>query len=413
MRRIRWFAVLLFLGMPAVTLAQIDARMLRYPDVSASQIAFVYAGDVWLVAKTGGVAERLSTPRGEEMFPRFSPDGSSLAYSADYDGNTEIYVVPAKGGLPTRVTHHPDADRMLNWYPDGSAILFASSRESGKDRFNQLYKVARTGGLPEKLPVPYGEFGAISPDGKTLAYMPATRDFRTWKRYRGGWAPDIWLFDLTTLSARNLTDNPANDAHPMFFGNTLYFLSDRDANERYNIWAIDLTSGATRQVTKFVDYDIHFPAIGPSDIVFENAGKLWLLELPGETLREVKVSVVTDRSTLKPRVENASKLIANPTLSPSGKRVIFQARGALEDFRVSWSPSGVTVPTFGIYSLDGEWIVEGHGVDPDIEVVDDPGAMDKGGDPQLERAIKEVMRALEANPPKRPAKPPYPKRSGR
>jgi tricorn protease len=348
--------------MSVPALAQVDARMLRYPDVSASQIAFVYAGDVWLVAKTGGVAERLSTPTGEEEFPRFSPDGAWLAYGADYDGNTEIYVVSTKGGLPTRLTHHPEPDRMLNWYPDGSAILFASSRESGKDRFNQLYRVARSGGLPEKLPVPYGEFGAISPDDKMLAYMPATRDFRTWKRYRGGWAPDIWLFDLTKLTARNLTNNPANDAHPMFFGNTLYFLSDRDANERYNIWAIDLTSGAARQVTKFVDFDIHFPAIGPSDIVFENAGKLWLLELPGETLREVKVSVVTDRSTLKPRVENASKLIANPTLSPSGKRVIFEARGELFSVPAehgpvlnltrssgvaerypSWSPDGKTV----------------------------------------------------------------------
>ena len=365
MRWTRWFAVLFAVGMSAPASAQIDARMRRYPDVSATEIAFVYAGDVWLVAKTGGVAERLSTPKGEEEFPRFSPDGASLVYSADYDGNMDIYVVPTRGGLPTRVTHHPDPDRALDWYPDGSAILFASSMESGKDRFNQLYKVSRTGGLPEKLPVPYGEFGAISPDGKMLVYMPATRDYRTWKRYRGGWAPDIWLFDLVKLTARNLTNNPANDAHPMFFGKTLYFLSDRDPNERYNIWAMDLASGATRQVTKFVDFDIHFPAIGPSDIVFENAGKLWLLELPSETLREVKVSVVTDRSTLKPRVENASKLMTHPTLSPSGKRAIFEARGELFSVPAehgpvldltrssgvaerypSWSPDGKTVAYF-------------------------------------------------------------------
>lgn len=314
MLQARWIAILVFLGIPAAASAQIDARMFRYPAVSATQIAFVYAGDVWLAPKAGGVAERLSTPKGEESFPRFSPDGAWLAYTADYDGNQDIYVVSSKSGLPTRVTHHPDLDRILGWYPDGKTLLFASSRESGKDRFNQLYKGAMTGGLPDKLPVPYGEFGAISPDGKMLAYMPETRDYRTWKRYRGGWAPDIWLFDLTQLTARNLTNNPANDAHPMFYGKTLYFLSDRDANSRYNIWAMDLASGATREVTKFADFDIHFPSIGPSDIVFENAGGLWRLELPDETLREVKISVVTDRSTMKPTIENVTKLITNVTL---------------------------------------------------------------------------------------------------
>jgi len=309
--------------------AQIDARLLRYPDVSATTIAFVYAGDVWLVPKTGGVAQRLSTPKGEETFPRFSPDGSFLAFSANYDGNTDIYMIPVVGGLPTRMTYHPAPDRMLDWYPDGNSILFASSRASGKDRFNQLYKVAKTSGLPEKLPVPYGEFGAISPDGKRLAYMTITRDFRTWKRYRGGMAPDIWLFDLGTYDAKNLTANEANDAHPMWYGGTLYFLSDRDVNKRYNIWACDLASGAVRQVTKFEEQDVRFPAIGPSDIVFENAGRLYLLELPGEKLREVKVEVITDRTTLKPQVNNVAKLIQHATLSPSGKRAIFEARGEL------------------------------------------------------------------------------------
>ena len=157
----------LLLGTAVPSRAQIDARMLRYPAVSATQIAFVYAGDIWLVAKGGGVAVRLSSPAGEESFPRFSPDGSMLAYSADYDGNLDVYVMPATGGVPVRVTHHPAPDRMLGWYPDGRSILFATSMTAGKDRFNQLYRVAATGGLPEKLPVPYGEFGVARRDGKT------------------------------------------------------------------------------------------------------------------------------------------------------------------------------------------------------------------------------------------------------
>jgi tricorn protease len=326
--RLRILAVTLAAALTAAAAsAQIDARLLRYPDVSATQIAFVYAGDVWLVPKEGGTAQRLSTPAGEEAFPRFSPDGKVLAFSGNYDGNTDLYVVPVAGGLPTRLTHHPAADRMLDWYPDGQSILFASGMTSGKDRFNQLWKVARAGGLPERLPVPYGEFGTITPDGAKLAYMPITRDFRTWKRYRGGWTPEIWLFDLASLDARNLTGNLANDAHPMFHGKTMYFLSDRDEAMRHNLWAMDLASGAARQVTKFVEHDVRFPSIGPSDIVFENAGRLWRLELPGEKLVEVKVQVVTDRATLKPQVENVAKLVTHPTVSPSAKRVVVEARG--------------------------------------------------------------------------------------
>ena len=163
----------------------------------ATQIAFVYAGDIWLVAKGGGVAHRLSTPAGEESFPRFSPDGAKLGYTADYDGNPDVYVVPGDGRHAG--ARHPQPRRPTacsGGSPTGRSILFATSMTAGKDRFNQLYRVAATGGLPEMLPVPYGEFGSVAADGRRLAYMPQTNDFRTWKRYRGGWTPDIWLFDL-------------------------------------------------------------------------------------------------------------------------------------------------------------------------------------------------------------------------
>ena len=165
-------------------------------------------------------------------------------------------VIPATGGLPKRLTYHGAPDRMLEWYPDGKSILFASMRTSEKDRFNQLYKISPEGGLPEKLPVPYGEFGSISPDGKTLAYVPISTDFRTWKRYRGGMNPAIWLFNLETLAAKNITGNDSVNSLPMWHGTTLYFLSDRDKNKRANIWAYDLKKEKFRQITTFDELDV-------------------------------------------------------------------------------------------------------------------------------------------------------------
>ena len=307
--------------------SQVNARMLRYPDVSATHICFVYAGDIWVVTKEGGTAFRLSSPRGEESFPRFSPDGSKIAFSGNYDGNTDIYLIPSMGGELQRLTHHGMPDRIIDWYPDGEAILYASSMASGRQRYSQFYRLSKEGGLPEKLPVPYGEFGSLSTDGKILAYMPISRDFRTWKRYRGGMAPDIWLFDLNQKKAKNITNNPANDAQPMWHGNTLYFLSDRGPNQRHNIWAIDMEGEDARQITHFKDFDIHFPAIGPSEIVFEAGGKLYLLDLENDNQTQVDIKVVTDQITLKSQKTNVSRLVQNAEISPKGKRALFEARG--------------------------------------------------------------------------------------
>jgi tricorn protease len=343
----------------------VNARMLRYPDVSATQIAFVYAGDIWVVPKAGGVAQRLSSPKGEESFPRFSPDGTRLAFSGNYDGNLDLYVMPVSGGLPTRLTFHGAPDRMLEWYPDGKSILFATSRTSEKDRFNQLYRISAEGGLPEKLPMPYGEFGAIAPDCKTLAYVPVSTDFRTWKRYRGGMNPAIWLFDLETLSAHDITGNDCANSQPMWHGTTLYFLSDRDANKRANIWACETRTKQLRQVTHFEELDVHFPNIGPSDLVFECGGRLYLMDLATEKYAEVRIEVVTDLATLKPRLEDVSKLAREPAISPSGKRAVLQARGdvftvpaehgvvrnltqssGLFEREPAWSPDGKTIAYF-------------------------------------------------------------------
>lgn len=321
-------------GMPLADLAQetskaLDARIMRYPDVSQTQIAFTYAGDIWVAPKAGGVAARLSSPRGEELFPKFSPDGSEIAFTGVYDGNPDLYVVRTAGGVPRRVTHHGAPDRLLDWYPNGHSLLYASGMTSYKDRFSQIYRVAAEGGLPEKLPMPYGEFAALSPDGVTIAYTPISTDFRTWKRYRGGMAPDIWLFNLKNLEATNLTSSVETESIPMWHGTKLYFLSDRDGNKRMNLWVYNTETANLRQLTKFTDYDVLFPSMGPEEIVFEQGGQLYLINLESEQYAAVNIQVVTDQATLRPRQQNVSELVRFGSVSPSGKRAIFEARGEI------------------------------------------------------------------------------------
>jgi len=342
--------------------AQVNARMLQYPDISQTHITFVYAGDIWVVSREGGTASRLSSPKGEERFPRFSPDGSRIAFSGNYDGNTDIYTIPTLGGIPERITHHPSGERVVEWYPDGESLLFASGMKSAPPRYNQFYQVAAAGGLPEQLPLPFAEFGSFSPDGDQIAFQILSRVFRNWKRYRGGTTPDIWIFDFEDQTARNITNNPTNDSEPMWIGNTIYFLSDRDEHMRYNLWAYDTETEGIRQLTFFEEFDIHFPAAGAEDIVFEAGGKLYLFNTTSEEYHQVKVDVVTDHITLKPRNENVEDLIRYAGISPHGKRAVFEARG--EIFTVpaehgvirNLSRNSGTAERYPVWSPDGKYI---------------------------------------------------------
>lgn len=327
MRIISILTIFSFLLFSNQNQAQVDARLFLYPDVSDTHIAFTYGGDIWTVDKSGGLATRLTSAKGGETFPKFSPDGTQLAFNGNYDGNTDIYVMSPGGSVPQRLTYHGMNDRLLDWHPNGESILFANSSESGKQRFSQFYLVDKDGGLPKKLPIVHGEFGSLSPDGKKIAFTDRSRVFRTWKRYKGGSAPDVWLFDLETLESENITANPVNDELPMWVGNKIYFLSDQGVNQRFNIWVYDTITKASKQVTFHEDYDVHFPSQGKSDMVYEAGGKIYLLNLNTEEEKEVKIQITSDMITIKDRKESVEDYVTNFMISPDGKRAVVEARG--------------------------------------------------------------------------------------
>jgi tricorn protease len=309
--------------------SQISAKLMRYMDVSDTQITFVYGGDIWVMAKAGGTAIQVTHSPGEESWPRFSPDGQSIAYTASYNGNQDVYVMPTLGGVPTRITYQSHADRMVDWHPDGEHILFASSRESGISRIRQFYIVNKKGGFPKKLKVPYGELASFSPDGNFLAYITKITENYPFKRYRGGLASDIIIYDLRKDTAENVTKNNANDGKPAWAGDKVYFLSDQDENMRLNIWSYDTKTKKSAQITEFDDFDITYMSAGGQDIVFEAGGQMYLMDLRTQRYEPVTVNIISDLSAEIPRSKDVSKQISNMTAAPEGKRVVFEARGEL------------------------------------------------------------------------------------
>jgi tricorn protease len=356
-------AFLFFILASLPVFAQIDAALFRYPDVSKNQVVFVYANDVWIMSKDGGTAIKLSSPPGGEIMPKFSPDGKQVAFGAIYDGNRDIYVLPVDGGIPKRLTSHGYPDRVIDWTNDGKNILFASRRESGKERFSQFYTVPATGGVETKLPLAYAEYGSYSPDGKQMAVIIRSEVGRNWKRYRGGDNGDIRIYDFEKQQQENISINSAAaDELPMWHENFIYFLSDRGTENRMNIWRYDVVKKSFEQVTKFNDYDVHYPSQGPDDIVFEAGGKLYLFSFATQQQKEIKVSVVTDNTLVKSKTVTVNEYIQHAAISPDGKRVLIEARGDIfslpaengyiKDLTMSsgiaerypsWSPDGKTV----------------------------------------------------------------------
>ena len=272
---------------------------------------FTYAGDLFTVPASGGLARRLTSDIGFEMFARFSPDGSQLAFTGQYDGNTEVYVMPSQGGIPKRLTYTATlarddvSDRMgpnnivMGW-KDAAHILFRSRRTEWNDFRGQLYLANAAGGPLEELPLPRGGFASYSSDGSRLAYNRIFREFRTWKRYRGGMADDVWLHDFAAKTTTNLTNNAALDSFPMWKGNTVYFLSDRDEPNRMNLYSYDLGSKRTRKLTNHTDFDVKFPSLGDNAIVFECGGYLYRFDLASEKSAKVPVTIAEDFDSGRP-----------------------------------------------------------------------------------------------------------------
>lgn len=344
------------------------AGMLRHPAISAEYIAFGYATQLWIAPRDGGIARPVASPAGSALFPAFSPDGRHIAFLANYDGQRDIHVIPTEGGVPRRLTTHPGQKHIHGWSRDGESVVYSTTFFSGNGRYAELFKVAATGGTPEKLPVPYGVNATFSPDGREMAYMPHSRDFRTWKRYAGGRASNLWIFHLEDHTSEQITTWEGTDTLPMWHGDAVYFLSDKDEPWRLNIWRLDRTTGARERITDFAQHDVRFPSLGPGtggggEIVFQLGQKLKVLDLATRETRVVDVEIPGALPKIRPRVIDASGHIENRSLSPTGARVIVEARGDLWSLPARRGSARNLTRTRGTaerepaWSPDGKWIL--------------------------------------------------------
>lgn len=362
---------LLFLVVSFSLFAQDEARLLRFPAIYDNQIAFTYAGDLYSVPANGGIARKLTTHEGNEMFPRFSPDGKWIAFTGQYDGNTEVYLIPSEGGIPKRLTFTATlgrddvSDRMgpnnivMGWKHTGNDVVFRSRMKMFNPFLGELFTVDKEGNMPDQLPLPRGGFCSYSPDDQKLAYNRVFREFRTWKRYRGGMADDVWVYDFKTKKVENITSNPAQDIIPMWSGNKVYFLSDRDENQRMNLFVYDLTTKKTDKLTSFVDFDIKFPSLGKNAIVFENGGFIYKFDLATSKLEKVTITIADDMVTGREEIKDVSKNVSNYEISPDGKRALFGARGDVFTVPAENGPTRNLTGTSGIHERSSKWSPDG------------------------------------------------------
>ena len=375
------FSVLL--SLTAVSLMSVGAvsaqnlpdttRLLRFPTTNGTQIVFCYGGELYTVGKDGGTARRLTSGPGYTSFARFSPDGTQIAFTSQYDGNTEVYVMPAEGGTPKRLTTSATlgrddvSDRMgpnnivMAWENTKPVVVFRSRMKSFNDFIGSLFAVGLDAELPQQLPLPRGGFVSFSPDDSKMAFNRVFREFRTWKHYRGGMADDIWIYDFKTGATDNLTNDPAQDICPMWGpDNKIYFISDRD--NRMNLFVVDLATKETKQLTHFTDFDIKFPSIGKNSIVFEQAGYIWRYDLASGQAAPVPIEVKEDFDSGRGGLVDASKHLESVNLAPDGERTIAVARGDLFSVPAkNGTPRNLSKTSSAherdaVWSPDGKWI---------------------------------------------------------
>ncbi len=352
-------ALLLLLTIALPAFAQAGPLLLQTPTLSASQIAFAYAGNLWIVPRSGGAARSLLPDDRGASHPSFSPDGRLIAYSADIAGNEDVYVIPAAGGEPRRLTWHPARDTAAGWTPDGKAVLFASHRDAANDS-GQLYVVPLTGGLPHALPLPRAEGGSFSPDGSHIAYEPDFQWEPDWRGYRGGQTTPIWIARLSDSSVTKIPRDNSSDKNPMWLGNAVYFLSDR--NGPATLFAYDVATNNVAQLIDNKGFPIDSAASGPGAIVYSQMGQLHLFDLGSGTSRAIDVDIAADLGTTVPRFEKVAKHIEHAALSPTGVRAVFEAHGEILTVPTDKGDIRDITRTAGIAERDPAWSPDGKSI---------------------------------------------------
>ncbi|HEY6321876.1 MAG TPA: PDZ domain-containing protein [Thermoanaerobaculia bacterium] len=347
-----------------------EARLLRYPAIHGDQIAFVYAGDIWLVDAAGGGARRLTTHPGLELFPRFSPDGRWIAFTGEYGGNRQVFVISVDGGAPRQLTFHNDIgdlpprggydNQVLGWTPDGKDVVFRANRVAWSERNGRPYLVAAAGGMERPMRIPESGNGSFSPDGTKFVYTPLQSEFRGWKRHRGGRAQDIWIYDLAADTAERILHDPATDNQPMWIGNKIYFSSDRE--HTLNLYSYDLATRQVAKLTQHDQYDVLWPSAGTGRIVYENGGFIYLFDPATGKSARVPIRIESDLPLTLPYWKNVRANIESADVSPTGKRAVLAARGEIltvpaekgEVLELAATP-GVRAMN-PVWSPDGRWI---------------------------------------------------------
>lgn len=347
---------------PALAVDVQDTRLLTQPAVSAEHVAFVYAGDLWVAPldPDGAVtARRLTSHEGQEGNPVFSPDGRWIAFDGEYDGNLDVYVMPVEGGMPTRLTWHPGGDEVLDWTPDGSAVLFRSSRRTHTWAHTKLYTVPVAGGFPTELPVPHGARASYHAGGERLAYTPLSEAFRQWQNYRGGRVTRIWLLDLDDLSVDEVPqpEGRSNDARPLWIGDQVFFLSDRDGI--LDVYSFDPASGEVRRRTTHDDFPVLHHGAGGGHLVYEQAGYLHLLDPATDRSRKLTIGVPADLPERRPRHVAVAEDVRNGGLSPSGTRAVLEARGEIFTLPADKGAVRNLTGTQGVHERSPIWSPDG------------------------------------------------------